>query len=613
MDDPSIPSRAATTSPADLTVQQGDIIGKGIPFHGQPLLCPISADTGLDLAERLEVVRFIGTGTHASVYFVREVLSASINNDLDADAAGGPALPTYGREFAVKVLPKSSLTKGSEAKRQSALSKSLPAHRNIATVYQTYENSSAFVLVLEYVSGENKIQELSRGMQPDFSSLAPILSTLPSFVDGRTYVIISVFSQMCDAVAACHDAGVYLSDLKLEDFWVSYGTSTSTPDDAIEDTLVVKLKGFRHSTSDAVGHQEAGTAKHSLDGPRARIADVTALSNILISMLSGRASAKRSAEGRVCFPGVSPTISDFLEQRVFEPVENTQIIGARELGAWAQDLPVDVLLRQGMSISGPSPGDVLESMPGPFGHLPTILEDDDDLFGVSVLAGEQDFDDLPPLTSPFLSDIPVHPSAESTSSPAPGTPPQSDPSDGIIIRLDGPPPLRRPRTGMPSMRDAEDPQDAKPTSVLRRSRARPPGSRLKFTPRKSTMLAAGPHESDASLLRAQPAGPFRALISRATRAMQRKSRVDVANAPQDLASVAGSSERVTSTFGMGTEESAFSSVAADEGVETEALQVAPALFGNTSAASSAVSIMTRNSYKSKKNVYTPPPGRVFLR
>jgi serine/threonine protein kinase len=58
-----------------------------------------------------------------------------------------------------------------------------------------------------------------------------------------------MFSQMCDAVAACHDQQVFHRDIKPENFIVTDGWST-LPDGSRERKVIVKLTDFGLSTTD---------------------------------------------------------------------------------------------------------------------------------------------------------------------------------------------------------------------------------------------------------------------------------------------------------------------------------------------------------------------------
>lgn len=58
-----------------------------------------------------------------------------------------------------------------------------------------------------------------------------------------------MFSQMCEAVAVCHDASVFHRDIKPENFIVTDGWTTNA-DGSRERKVIVKLSDFGLSTTD---------------------------------------------------------------------------------------------------------------------------------------------------------------------------------------------------------------------------------------------------------------------------------------------------------------------------------------------------------------------------
>ena len=79
-----------------------------------------------------------------------------------------------------------------------------------------------------------------------------LLSSLnPSQLLSRTRLrlVASMFSQMCDAVATCHDYSVFHRDIKPENFIVTDGWTTHS-DGRSERRVVVKLTDFGLSTTD---------------------------------------------------------------------------------------------------------------------------------------------------------------------------------------------------------------------------------------------------------------------------------------------------------------------------------------------------------------------------
>ena len=147
---------------------------------------------------------------------------------------------------------------------QVTIHQSLRSHSNIATLYRTLETSSFLLLLLEFVPGKDLFYFLEQGRDhydtnsspPESPSRTPptpsLLSTLhPSQLlsHNRLRLIASMFSQMCDAVAACHDQQIFHRDIKPENFIVTDGWSTS-PDGSRERKVVVKLTDFGLSTTD---------------------------------------------------------------------------------------------------------------------------------------------------------------------------------------------------------------------------------------------------------------------------------------------------------------------------------------------------------------------------
>ena len=138
-------------------------------------------------------------------------------------------------------------------------------HPNIVTLHRTFETSAFLLLLLEYVPGEDLFFFLEQSrdhydLQPTDFSVSPshtpptpsLLSNLhPSLLlsRNRLRLISSMFSQMCDAVAACHAQQIFHRDIKPENFIVTDGFIT-TSDGRRERKVVVKLTDFGLSTTD---------------------------------------------------------------------------------------------------------------------------------------------------------------------------------------------------------------------------------------------------------------------------------------------------------------------------------------------------------------------------
>ncbi|KAI0036915.1 hypothetical protein K488DRAFT_40121 [Vararia minispora EC-137] len=399
----------------------GDIIGLDVPLRSEPLRLatlpapsidrPPAPDTPPADAE-FEVVRKLGTGSYAVVYLVREILSRPPSSDdghvyasgkLDLDGPRSPPAQ-YGREYAVKLLSKANLDDDALAAQlfEATVHQSLPSHPNLVSLHRTFETPSYLLLLLEFVPGEDLFYflEQSRDHYQTSSPPSPADPTDP-LRDSRTpptpgllssqhpsqllspvrlRLIASMFAQMCEAVAVCHDHGVFHRDIKPENFIVTDGLTP--PDDAgrSERRVLVKLSDFGLSTKDIESSDmDCGSAPYMAyecrnnlaPTYRPRAADVWSLGIVLINMLYHCNPWTDTADG-VCssfsayraapvvfltqrFPGMSPAVASFLAARVFcilpDPRSEAPRASARELGAWVRDLPVHFGANAGRSVS----------------------------------------------------------------------------------------------------------------------------------------------------------------------------------------------------------------------------------------------------------------------
>ncbi|KAI0655911.1 kinase-like protein [Cubamyces menziesii] len=411
---------------------QGDLVGEGIELQGEVIKrVPISSSEPRvdhdEPAKEFEVVRKLGSGSYAVVYLVREVLSrpqASDDGhaitigrmDLD-DGSPGNQSTEYGREYAIKVLSKANLDEEALTAQlfEATIHQSLPAHPNIVTLHRTLETSSFLLLLLEYVPGEDLFYFLEQArdhyeMDPSAADLSisppvsdsscasrtpptpSLLSSLnPAQLLSRTRLrlIASMFSQMCEAVATCHDHSVFHRDIKPENFIVTDGWTT-LPDGRSERKVVVKLTDFGLSTTDIESaDMDCGSAPymsfecrnnlHPTYSPRA--ADVWSLGIVLINMLYHYNPWTDTTLG-VCssfeayrqqpvsffmqrFTGMTLPVAEFLADNVFcildNPKDDSKRISARAFGAWIKDLP-DLL--GGPSIRGHSRNISIASVQG---------------------------------------------------------------------------------------------------------------------------------------------------------------------------------------------------------------------------------------------------------
>ena len=177
---------------------------------------------------------------------------------------------------------------------QATIHQSIPAHPNVVTLHRTLETQAYLLLLLEFVPGEDLFYFLEQArdhydpsaMSPSTPSTAlpstspsggsdcsmssetsartpptpSLLATLsPNKLLSRTRLklIASMFKQMCDAVAACHERGVFHRDIKPENFIVTDGFLEvlvpglgGSEEVRRERRVVVKLTDFGLSTTE---------------------------------------------------------------------------------------------------------------------------------------------------------------------------------------------------------------------------------------------------------------------------------------------------------------------------------------------------------------------------
>lgn len=215
----------------------GDIIGHGIPLRGEPLALVADNPHSALTQPSFRVISELGQGSYAVVYLVQETSAPH-------------------RHFAVKCLSKQDLDADALALQMSEahIHLSLRLHPNIVTLHRTLQSPSFLLLVLEYVPGQDLFYFLEQSRDasppPTPSATPPTPSLLSSLQPthllshSRLRLVASMFSQMCDAVAACHAQSVFHRDIKPENFIVTQGTVNG------EQKVLVKLTDFGLSTLD---------------------------------------------------------------------------------------------------------------------------------------------------------------------------------------------------------------------------------------------------------------------------------------------------------------------------------------------------------------------------
>lgn len=422
---------SSSSSVIEDVLAPGDFIGEGLLLQGHRLTPPAVAvelqDNSSGLATEFQVVRKLGTGSYAVVYLVREVLSrAAPSEDGHCGPIDLPDTPSdksyisYGREFALKCLSKANLDEEALVAQLSEVKihQSLPSHPNIVTLHRTLETPAFLLLILEYVPGEDlfyfleqardhyeptpPVDDSAPARTPPTPSLLASLHPTQLLSSTRLRLIARMFAQMCDAVAACHEQGVFHRDIKPENFIVTDGFVNG------ERRVVVKLTDFGLSTTEEdCSDMDCGSAPYMSFECRNNVAptykpagaDVWSLGIVLINMLYHYNPWTDTAEG-VCssfslfreqgtqffmnrFTGMTSTVADFLATRVFHlpptaswSTSSSHVpVSAREFGEWVKDLPAHFDVCQGiggqsrpghnrvLSISSTTIGHALSSCP----------------------------------------------------------------------------------------------------------------------------------------------------------------------------------------------------------------------------------------------------------
>ncbi|KAK7057417.1 U3 small nucleolar RNA-associated protein 6 [Favolaschia claudopus] len=402
---PTASRRSSFSSVLEDVLQPGDVVGEGVDLQGETIRLVSPVDPPSDSvagvpAREFEVVRRLGAGSYAVVYQVLEVLEraprsedghSSMMGHMDIDGkpqhARSPSTK-YGREYAIKCLSKANLDDEALTAQMDEVTihQSLNAHPNIVTLHRTLETSSFLLLLLEYVPGEDLFYFLEQARDhyesavhtpdeadPSSASRTPptpsLLSTMNSsqlLSRTRLRLISSMFSQMCDAVAACHTQQVFHRDIKPENFIVTDGFIDV--DGRRERKVIVKLTDFGLSTTDVESSDmDCGSAPYMsyecrnnvAPSYRPRAADVWSLGIVLINMLYHINPWTDTKVGECNsfdvfrqqpvnffmqrFLGMTRPVAEHLANKVFnvldDPKDDSERISAADFGLWARDLP----------------------------------------------------------------------------------------------------------------------------------------------------------------------------------------------------------------------------------------------------------------------------------
>ncbi|KAI0360605.1 kinase-like protein [Trametes cingulata] len=204
---------------------------------------------------RLRLVSTLGAGSNGVIFLAEDTTSGS-----------PPA------QYAVKCVVRAE--KGSRRhtlqRQEIHFHRALSAHPNVVTLHRVIEDKYYVFLVMDYCAGGDLFTFLSN--RRDYR--------------GDTEFIKRLFLQIMDALAACHEAGIYHRDLKPENILIS------------EDAQHIYLTDFGLATSNRFSKTYgAGSSLYmspeciGFDPARrpydTRLNDIWALGVILTSMISG--------------------------------------------------------------------------------------------------------------------------------------------------------------------------------------------------------------------------------------------------------------------------------------------------------------------------------------
>lgn len=232
-------------------------------------------------------------------------------------------------------------------------------------------SASPASLLFAHHNGSQSISLSSHAATPPTPSLLSAFSANTLLTPRRLRLIASMFSQMCEAVAVCHDAGVSHRDIKPENFICcdsveleAENTADGSPDfgPQARRKVIVKLTDFGLATTEEEsGDVECGSkpymsyeCRNNL-GPsyRPKPADVWSLGIVLINMLFHRNPWKDPTDGdanfdafladragffQTKFTGIGKEVATYLAERVL-CIDVDARVSAREFGQWVRQLP----------------------------------------------------------------------------------------------------------------------------------------------------------------------------------------------------------------------------------------------------------------------------------
>ncbi|KAJ9123184.1 hypothetical protein QFC22_001377 [Naganishia vaughanmartiniae] len=228
--------------------------------------------------------------------------------------------------------------------------------------------SPAFTFSKSHLSSDHHSGSSGHPGTPTTPSLLAAYSANALLSTRRLKLIASMFGQMCQAVALCHDVGVSHRDIKPENFICCdsdelAGTRDNDDQHAYDrKRVIVKLTDFGLATTNEISYDvECGSRPYMAYecrnelGPnyKPKPADVWSLGVVLLNMLFHRnpwtdpTPGNRNFEGFMedpveflltRFTGIGWEVATYLAEKVFT-MDAEARVSAAEFGRWSKNLP----------------------------------------------------------------------------------------------------------------------------------------------------------------------------------------------------------------------------------------------------------------------------------
>ncbi|KAI0062165.1 kinase-like protein [Artomyces pyxidatus] len=255
-----------------------DVVGDGILLYGE-YLCPAELD--------------IPTTSHPDPSYVEPADKFAIERVDDVGSYGMVYLHNrrrkeYGQAFSIEVYSKRILgEEGIEGRLlEASIRMTLPKHRNILTLHRVLETSVALVFIQDLIPATDLATFLkTKQTNKDFPSDSTYSQDV-RFSPARTRLAVSLFTQMCDAVAACHSVSVYHRNLQPKNFLIEdRRTTVSTHRTSLAEIWLILASVCHKFALLSLSDNPSARRNRRSSTHRSREADLWALGVLLIKLL----------------------------------------------------------------------------------------------------------------------------------------------------------------------------------------------------------------------------------------------------------------------------------------------------------------------------------------